>query len=169
MRRVHTKQGISLFEVIVAVSVISVILISVVTALQAFLRAGLNEPERVQAVMLAEEGLEAVRFLRDQDWDTNISALTEGVVYYLVFSGTSWEATTPPQIINNVFTRTVSVEDVYRRDSDDDIRRGAGPLRGQGVRFGSGKLGASQKPGPRHSSAWQDHRRRTGGSLCRTS
>jgi len=127
IEHIHTKQGISLFEVIVAVSIISVILISVVSALQAFLRAGLSAPERVQAIMLAEEGLEAIRFLRDQDWDTNMAVLTDGTAYHLIFNGTSWEATTTPQIIAEVFTRIVSVEDVYRRDSDDDIVASTSP------------------------------------------
>ncbi|MDP7648317.1 MAG: hypothetical protein QGI82_01305, partial [Candidatus Pacebacteria bacterium] len=49
------------------------------------------------------------------------------VSYNLAFDGSNWEATTTSALIDNVFDRTITIVDVYRRDSDDDIIASTSP------------------------------------------
>lgn len=117
----HSRQGISVFEVVIAVSIIALISVSVIAAFHFYLRAGLDLTSRVQATLLAEEGIEGVRYLRDSSWDTYIAPLQEGTTYYLLFSGSVWEATTTASRIDGIFTRTLLAENVYRNASDDIV------------------------------------------------
>ena len=73
----------------------------------------------VQASFLLEEGVEAVRILRDSSW-SNINNLTKGVPYYLEFSGSKWGTTTTSTYIDGKFERSFVVDSV-RRDINDDI------------------------------------------------
>lgn len=92
------KDGFSLIEILIAmgVFVLSVSAISFII-LDAYIaeRAG---RERTQAVFLAEQGLEQARLIRDNDWFSLVS--------------------TGPEIIDNKFTRTMTVEDL-----DSDTKR----------------------------------------------
>lgn len=126
--RSKTNNGIGLVEVIVGTAIISVSLVSIVTAFNLYVRAGLTTTEKIQATYLAEEGLEVIRSLRDSGWtDGPFSALDAGTPYYLVFSSGAWEATTTPMTNLGTFTRTVSIEEVYRRNTDDDIVEQSSP------------------------------------------
>lgn len=114
------KNGFSIVEILVAVAVLVASFVSVITAFQVAARHGRGTMEQVQAATLAEEGIEAMTTLRDAGWG-NVSSLTAGAAYDLVFNGSAWPTTQMPQIIDGVFRRTVVVNNVYRRDSDRDI------------------------------------------------
>ena len=73
-----------------------------------------------QASFLLEEGAEAMRILRDNDWDNIDSvALSISATYYIDFTGGTWALATIVSPVG-IFTRTVTVGDVYR-DANDDI------------------------------------------------
>ena len=114
------RRGFSLVEILVAVAVLLVSLVSVIAAFQLSLRQGRGSLEKIQAAALAEEGVEAMAAIRDAAW-TNISSLLASTTYGLSFDGVRWNTTTNPQPIDGVFWRTVSVHDVYRRTADNDI------------------------------------------------
>ncbi len=124
MRRIigHTRytQGIGLVEAVVVISIASVAFAAALSAVVFFMRGGLKSVERTQAIYLVEESIEAVRFLRDQGYSTNITPLV-GTTFYLEPTTGGFEATTTNNVINGAFTRTVTVDEVYRRTSDDDI------------------------------------------------
>ncbi|MEK9166022.1 MAG: hypothetical protein AAB525_04180 [Patescibacteria group bacterium] len=74
---------------------------------------------KVAAIYLAQEGIEAVRSLRNKDW-TNISALDEAIVYYPTLAGDEWTlSTTNPGPIEGAYIRTVELDKVFRNGSDD--------------------------------------------------
>ena len=82
------------------------------------IKQGLREAE---ATYLAEEAIETVKVLRNDGWATNIAPLTNGTTYYSTLSGSDWTlTTTDPGPINNQYSRTIVVEEVYR-DTNDDI------------------------------------------------
>jgi hypothetical protein len=83
-----------------------------------FINSSHEVADETQALYLAEEGQELVRFIRDNDW-TNISSLSIGVDYYLDIQTSDITTTATPEVIGR-FTRSFSLEDV-ERDSDDDI------------------------------------------------
>lgn len=113
-------KGFSIVEILVAVAVLLASFVSVITAFQVAARHGRGTMEQMQAAALAEEGIETVITLRDAGW-SNLSSLTTGTSYDLVFSGTAWATTLTPQLIDGVFRRSVVLDDVYRRNSDKDI------------------------------------------------
>ncbi len=113
--------GFGLVEVIIAIAIVSISLFALSNAANlAFLFVDESTREG-RAAFLLEEGAEAVRTLRDVSWTQKIAPLTSGNTYYPVFN-VSWNlATTDPGAIEGIFTRTAVFEDVYRRNSDDDI------------------------------------------------
>jgi len=115
------EDGFSIIELLVGASILSVVMVSLVVVFQAFLVQSFESLERTQAAFLAEEGIEAVKILRDKGWDENIGTLSDGSDYYLVFENNLWVATTVPQdLIDGMFERTFVIESVDR-DGNDDI------------------------------------------------
>jgi len=117
----YTNQhGFFLIEIVIAVTVIAVVLIFLVSSIQDSVEVSQRSLERTQAAYLLEEGMEAVKSIRNQSsgW-TTIAALSDGTTYYLHWSGSAWALTTTPETIDS-FTRTVEVSEVTR-DSDDHI------------------------------------------------
>ena len=115
------NRGLGLMEIVIGTAIISLSLVGLVTAFNVFMRTGFSNTNKIQAAYIMEEGVEAVRYLRDSGWSSNISALTSGVPYYLLFDGSDWDTTLTKVLIDNKFERNVTIADVYRRDSDDDI------------------------------------------------
>lgn len=70
------KKGFSLAEVIVAVSIMGAFLTALVSAHNLFLRSAHGGPEKAKALFLAAEGIENMRFARDESWSTNIEPFT---------------------------------------------------------------------------------------------
>ncbi|HEY4516604.1 MAG TPA: hypothetical protein VJG64_01515 [Candidatus Paceibacterota bacterium] len=125
LKPVHT--GFVLIEALVASAIVAVVLAGVIGALLLTLRAALGNNAKVQSAFLAEEGLEAVRILRDDSWSANIATHSSGVDFYLAFDGTTWRATSTNAFIDNTFERAVVLEDVYR-DGSHDITESGGTL-----------------------------------------
>lgn len=121
--RAKGQFGFSLLEVIVGISIVAVFLYASLLASKQFLLLSRATVRDVQAGFLLEEGVEALRVVRDQGWTTNIDPLSEGSTYALYFNPDVdlWEvSSTSSELIDNLFTRTFVVEDVDR-DSNDDI------------------------------------------------
>lgn len=115
----RTDQGLSLVELLVGASILSIFIVSLVVVFQNFLVQSFNSVERVQASYLLEEGVEAVKALRDENWDENIDGLTFGNTYYLEYVSNLWTPTaTQPELIDGVFDRSFILEAVERDGSD---------------------------------------------------
>jgi Tfp pilus assembly protein PilV len=113
----NTK-GFFLIEVVIAVAVITVVLVSMLGIIQDTVEVSQRSLERTQGAYLLEEGFEAVKMIRDTSWST-IANLSNGTAYYLSWNGTTWSlSTTPSQI--GVFSRLI-VFDSVSRDGNDDI------------------------------------------------
>lgn len=122
-----SRRGFVLVEAVVTAAIIAVVLSSVVGALLLTLRASLGQTAKTQSLFLAEEGLEAVRIMRDDSWSTQIASHTSGVKFYLTFDGTTWRATSENVFIDDTFERSVVFGDVYR-DSNQSIVSSGGTL-----------------------------------------
>ena len=69
---------------------------------------------------LAVEIIEAVRSVRDEDWN-NLASLSLGTRYYPVISTNKWVLVSiNPGSVNGIYDRWVVLEKVYR-DTDGDI------------------------------------------------
>lgn len=111
--RTLKENGFSLIEILVGSSIITVSLIGMIIAFQSVADLERKNTKTTQAVFLAEEALEAVRALRQDDW-SNISNLSSGTNYYLTNVAGSWTLSTTQTLIDNLFDRQITVNQVYR-------------------------------------------------------
>ncbi len=122
--RIHNVQtarirGFTAVEVLVGVALASVILIFAANTVALFINAGRVVSEKTKALYLAEDGLELMRFVRDESWNT-ISVLPVGSTRYLGVTSSLITTTTTPEVIDG-FRRSFSVQNVYRDATTNDI------------------------------------------------
>ncbi|HEY4521565.1 MAG TPA: hypothetical protein VJH05_00265 [Candidatus Paceibacterota bacterium] len=117
------KLGFGLVEIVVASAIISVSIFSLSAVSVIGNRLQSQSLEKIRANFLAEEGLEALRFLRDKSWNANLSSLSVGTNYYISFASSTsqWNigSTVAPNV-DSFFERKITVENVFR-DSNDNI------------------------------------------------
>lgn len=118
MRYTQRVRGVTSIEVAFGVSIVAVILVFAMYAIADFINGARDVTEKTQALYLAEEGLELIRFARDEDW-ADISAIPLNTTRYIAASSII-TATTTPEVIGE-FTRSFTVQNVYRDNSTDDI------------------------------------------------
>lgn len=116
------NNGFSLVEVLVACSIITLTSLSLMSATTKGIELSNRALRQVEATQLMEEGVEAVKTIRDSDWNV-ISNLNLDTNYYLSFntSTNTWSLiSTPVAPIDNIFTRIIVLSGV-NRDSNDSI------------------------------------------------
>jgi len=119
----HIKDGFSLVEVIVAVSIFLIVTLFLTDGLDQYLKSSRNAVPTVSASFLIEESVEVMKTLRDISWDAEIASLTEGTSYHLFWDGSRYVPTTTPYYVFGIFSRTVAVSPVSR-DANSDIAAG---------------------------------------------
>ncbi|MFY9463431.1 MAG: hypothetical protein WAP52_04605 [Candidatus Sungiibacteriota bacterium] len=112
------KAGFGLIEIVVAVAMATVALVGFLQVGVAALRLLKAEKTNLEATLLAREGLEAARSVRDEAW-ANIASLTDGSSpsprYYPVIQNGKWVLSlTSPGLINGAYDRFIQVEKVNR-------------------------------------------------------
>ncbi len=112
--------GSALLEVLFGVSVVSIVLLSLLGAYSVYLKNSFRLTEKIQASFLAEEGVEAIRVIRDSSFNIGIDPLVSNTPYYFSFEDGTWKATTTSVVIDGQFWRTFKIFAV-NRDSNDDI------------------------------------------------
>jgi len=122
----HSKQkGISIVEVVIAITVVSIAFFAIAQVGILALKANSEKNYKTKALILAEEGMEIVRSIRDKSWSDNIETLNFGTTYYLTASSSQRVlTTTDPGLIDNRFTRTVVVDNAARDINDDIVSSG---------------------------------------------
>ena len=119
------ERGISVAEVIIAIAVVSTVFFAIAQVSILALRASADRNTKAKALAITQEGMEAVRSIRDASWTTNIAGLSFGVTYYITASSSQWALTqTNPGLIENKFTRTVILDNVSRNINDDIVDTG---------------------------------------------
>lgn len=121
----YFQKGITLVEVLVATAIILSFLIALISVHNTYLRSSFSNLDEIKATYLAEEGIEAVKGLRDASWTTNIAPLVNGTSYYLVYTGTLWATSTTFALIDSKYTRKVVLSAV-NRDASSDITTSGG-------------------------------------------
>ncbi len=115
-----TRKGFTLIEIVLVASILSVFMVSLFGYYQKILEVSKETTRYIHSGFLLEEGVEAMKLLRDASWSLRIAPLSTTTTYYLYWTGGTWSATTTPATIENLFTRTVLITDV-RRDASDNI------------------------------------------------
>lgn len=117
------KKGSGLVEILVAVFVFSIVLSSLITVSNMYLSGASENLRSAKGAYLAQEGIEAVKIIRDGGWN-NISSLSNDTNYYLYFDTSSstnniWKATTTASVIDSFFIRMFKAYPVYRNVDGD--------------------------------------------------
>lgn len=114
-----TKKGVTSIEVVLGVAIAGIVLVYAMNAIGLFVNTAHSVSVRTQALYLASDGLELLRFTRDKNWAT-FSATPLNTTRYIAVSATSTSITTSPEVIGD-FTRSFVMSNVYRNSSTDDI------------------------------------------------
>jgi len=109
------EKGQSLVELVIAIGIFVIVISSLAFLIFNSYTAGFLASEITKANFLAEEGLEATRSIRDNNWQD----LTNGD-HGLDNSSGNWQFSGQPEIINGKFTRVIIVEEI---DSDPDRKK----------------------------------------------
>ncbi len=114
------RKGFSVIEIVVALGIISVVMVSLPQIGALSLRLSSLASNRVQAAFLLNEGIEATRFLRDDGWGAHIEPLALDIDYFLLFGGSDYQlATVEPPFLNGKFQRELRFSEVLRNGQDD--------------------------------------------------
>lgn len=100
------EKGSGMVEILIAASLMGVILIAIINVYSSLTALSLQNTEKIQSTFLLEEGVEAVRVMRDTSW-TTISGYPTGTTMYLRFQSGAWVATMTPQVVDD-FYRTIT-------------------------------------------------------------
>ncbi|MEK7520391.1 MAG: hypothetical protein AAB581_04095 [Patescibacteria group bacterium] len=115
------EEGVGLVEIVIAVGVIAATFFAIAQVGILAMNGARDRNEKVRALAFAQEGIEAVRTIRDATWSGNIATLSFGSTYYATTSSDHWILTASnPGLLDGTFTRTVVVDNVAR-DINDDI------------------------------------------------
>lgn len=117
------NKGVTLIEAIVVMGLIGIIAVSFVQLNVSFSRSVSSESLSVRANAVAVETLEAVRALRDKNWN-NLNGLNANTPYYLSFSeqDKDWSIeNSDPGKVENIFSRSFFVFPVSRDVSTGEI------------------------------------------------
>ncbi len=120
IKKTPNARGFSLIEVVVVASIFSFFMVALVTYYKKVLDVSQDTTRHIQSGFLIEEGMDVIKLLRDESWALRVAPLSTTTAYYLYWNGTVWGATTTVQKIENVFTRSVLITDVFR-DVNDTI------------------------------------------------
>lgn len=108
------KRGFSLVEVVIASSLISVFLVSIVASYVNLSKYTMRNIHALKASSLAEEGGEIIKTIRDGSWDTYIESLSLNTTYRFYWNGSAWTATSGVFWVDNKFDRTFILSAVER-------------------------------------------------------
>lgn len=118
------QKGFSLIEIIIASSILLLIVVSIFSSYAISLSASAKNIAYLQSAFLAEEGVEALKNMRDWGFASNIAALTNGTAYRLEWQDSQWQATTSKTFIDDKFDRTFSLQAVNRDESHNIVTSG---------------------------------------------
>ncbi|MEN9614213.1 MAG: hypothetical protein RLZZ347_520 [Candidatus Parcubacteria bacterium] len=127
MTHTPSQSGFSLVEIVVGSAIIGVVFVSMIATYATYVKASFQNASTIKATYLAEEGVEAIKSMRDRGWGTAISGLTASTTYYLDFSSGYWKSTTTPEVVDSSYQRSFVLFPVYR-DGNSDITSSGGTL-----------------------------------------
>ena len=111
--------GIGLIEAVAGVSIISIFIFSLMLASQLSQKIVGESVRNTQASFLLEEGVDAVKIIRDTSWSSGIGNLAVGTNYYFSYNGTTWISASNNVYVDGIFERKFVLNNVYRDASDD--------------------------------------------------
>jgi type II secretory pathway pseudopilin PulG len=122
MRKTKSK-GSTLLEVLIVAGILASITLAVLGTLSLLSRFHQKDMLAIKGQLLAEEGIEALRYIKASGW-ASLSSIPPGTARYLSLSFSSWSVTDAPEVIDGSFWRTIKVYQVARDASGDIVSSG---------------------------------------------
>lgn len=116
MKIIKRQFGFSLVEVIIATALFGMFATALVGLIWSTYGSGLQSLDRSVAVMYAQQGQEAARSIRRQSWNLLVNGN-----YGLSQAAGSWQFFGSSDLLDNKFTRVITVADACRNSLDDII------------------------------------------------
>ncbi len=118
----NSEHGFGMVEIVVGTAVLATAMLGISALFQKTLSMGSTTQSVLQASYLLEEGIEAVRIMRDAGYTNNILKLSTTTPTYLAWDGTTsrWATTSINTLIDGRYERKFMAADV-KRDASDDI------------------------------------------------
>lgn len=117
MQKEHKNKvsGFSLVEVVLAVAIAVMFFLAIYEMILFANKITANSLRRVEALNFAQEGIEAVRTIRDKSWSVNLAGVVSDTNYYLAISEGKWTISQIPEpLLNNIFARVIKFYGVNR-------------------------------------------------------
>lgn len=110
------KPAFSLIEIVVVLFLVVVIVPAINNVLSQSVRAMGTAQREVEALYLAQEGMEVVRAIRDSNWDSFASMSGQKYLNTVANPPMLSDSST---LIDNKYERVVSIAQLYRDNSDE--------------------------------------------------
>lgn len=126
-RLYRAQKGFGLIEIVIASAVVGMVFVSLAQVFVLSHRLMMRTQDLARANFIAEEGVDAMRYLRDAGWAVNMALLAPNTNYYVVLatSSSQWSVgTADPGLIDGLFRRVISVQSVMRNGNDDIVSSG---------------------------------------------
>ncbi|MGH7926328.1 MAG: type IV pilus modification PilV family protein [Candidatus Binatia bacterium] len=121
MRSLVLQHGFGLVEIVVVAGIVSTVFVGMFQLVILATRPIASSTREAEATYLAEEALEAVRALRNENWTDNITPLSNGTTYYPTLISNRWTlSTTNTGPVQGLYAQTVVLGAAYR-DGNDNI------------------------------------------------
>lgn len=115
----NQRRGQSLVELLVAIAVASLMLPAIIVGFVATRQGRVQQRERFTATLLAQEAQEAVRIIRDRDWNN----IAQNGTYHPVVTNNQWVLSAGSETVDE-FARSIAIADASRNASGDIIESG---------------------------------------------
>lgn len=122
LRRLKSERGQSLVELLITIGLSAILIPALLTGFSIIRNGRVQQDMRLQATGYVKEAEEAMRVVQANGW-SNLSTGT----YHPVVSGTTWALASGPETVASVFTRQVTISDIFR-DSNGNIASSGGTL-----------------------------------------
>lgn len=114
------KKGLSLVEVIIGSAVIIGGMLALISTMGNFVSSENSSERTIQALLIRDEGIEVVKYLRDVSWSTHIASTEDNVPYEAIFNDSRWSlSTSTHQLIDSKITRKIYFSPVLRNQESD--------------------------------------------------
>ncbi len=125
--RYKLDKGMSLAEIVIAATIITVFVAALAGVYNLHLKSIFSAPRQVKASFLNEEGIEALKYLRNLSWSTNIEPLSLETDYFLIWQNGRYELTTTNTYVDGLFERKVVLSEVLRDAESNIVESGGTP------------------------------------------
>jgi Tfp pilus assembly protein PilV len=115
----NKKKGFSLVEVLITSSVLIIFISALIASINVYLKQSDKNRDDVKIGFLLEEGIEALKTIRDESWTNKIATLDTDTKYYLEYTTDKWIATSSNLFIDNKYERSFILEEAYRDGNSD--------------------------------------------------